>query len=204
MRTAARKIPPISPAVEARIWASIEKRPDGIWSWLRPRSDPHRAMIHISGRATFFVNRIMWVMRKRLTNPDYQIPDGLDVCHRNDVTPELYDCNPENLWLGTHKENMEDRERKGRGNQPSGDRNGSRVHPERLRRGDNHPFKLKPERAPRGERNAKAKLTWNQVVQIRATHVPGKISYAKMGRDFGVGPIAIKRIVTGISWRHPR
>ena len=40
-----------------------------------------------------------------------EIPKGISVCHRCDVTSC---CNPNHLFLGTHKQNMEDRKRKGR------------------------------------------------------------------------------------------
>jgi hypothetical protein len=39
------------------------------------------------------------------------IPHGIKVCHRCDNPPC---CNPEHLFLGTHKENIEDAARKGR------------------------------------------------------------------------------------------
>lgn len=39
-----------------------------------------------------------------------EIPPELEVCHTCDVR---HCCNPNHLWLGTHKENMEDRRNKG-------------------------------------------------------------------------------------------
>lgn len=39
------------------------------------------------------------------------IPAGLEVCHKCDVTLCV---NPEHLFVGTHQENIDDRERKGR------------------------------------------------------------------------------------------
>lgn len=46
-----------------------------------------------------------------------EIPPGLQVCHHCD-TPRC--CNPSHLFLGTAKQNAEDRDRKGRHWAPSG------------------------------------------------------------------------------------
>jgi len=51
-----------------------------------------------------------------------EIPKGLFVCHRCDNTKCL---NPNHLFLGTHNDNMKDRNKKGRQNRPVGDKNPS-------------------------------------------------------------------------------
>ena len=63
------------------------------------------------------------------------IKNGLHVLHICDIPLCV---NPDHLFLGTHQDNMDDKERKGRGNQPTGDRNGARTKSWARSRGDNH------------------------------------------------------------------
>jgi len=51
----------------------------------------------------------------------FDIPPHLEVCHSCD-SPGC--CNPGHLFLGTHADNMHDRDRKGRGRSPPGEGNG--------------------------------------------------------------------------------
>lgn len=199
MRTAARPIPEITPTVEAKLWANIDKRPDGIWAWKGSR--PGKVIINY---VPYYVNRVMWVWRQRQTNPSYQIPDGMFVCHTNDVTDEVYDCNPDNLWLGTALDNALDRERKGRGNHhlKLGNLNFARRHPETLVRGDRHPFRINPNLAARGEQHPASKLTLASVQEIRRLYATGRFRRKELGPMFGVSEHSIKAIVQRQSWRH--
>lgn len=94
--------------------------------------------------------------------------DGLQVRHSCDNPPCV---NPRHLLLGTHTENMRDKQERGRGNQP------------------------------KGERNAKAKLTAEKVLQARCRYAAGD-SQASIARDLKVASSTICRICRGEKWRH--
>lgn len=64
----------------------------------------------------YTVHRLSWVLNFG------EIPDGLCVCHHCD-NPLCFE--PTHLFLGTHQDNSRDRDRKGRGNPPKGERNAS-------------------------------------------------------------------------------
>lgn len=57
-------------------------------------------------------------------------------------------------------------------------------------------------RQAKGEASGTAKLTNAQVLNIRANFVPGRDNYSAVGRVHGVGPAAIRRIISGEGWRH--
>lgn len=54
--------------------------------------------------------------------------------------------------------------------------------------------------ARRGSDNNKAKLTWEQVRDIRVRYAMGAFSQRKLAREFGVNQYAIWAIVTGKHW----
>jgi len=92
--------------VADRILASIE--PDtngGCWLWLgRLNRENGYGAISIGGRQ-HAVHRASYVAFVR------DIPEGLIVCHKCDVPSCV---NPDHLFVGTHKDNAADRDRKGR------------------------------------------------------------------------------------------
>lgn len=114
------------------------------------------------------------------------IPKGVMVCHRCD-TPSC--VNPEHLFLGSHKENMQDMRMKGRS---AG--------------GNRHKSVTKPDSVQRGEKVGTSKLTEEQVACIRASYTPGKSgvkspnSYMSLAKSYGVSYAAIHKIVNGRMW----
>jgi hypothetical protein len=77
----------------------------GCWEWQAVLSKEGYARISFDARSDYG-HRVAYIVFKG------KIPDGLCVCHTCD-NPKC--INPDHLWLGTHQQNMEDRDRKGRG-----------------------------------------------------------------------------------------
>ncbi len=107
------------------------------------------------------------------------IPDGLWVLHRCDNPPCL---RPDHLFLGTNTDNQRDSAAKGR--------NGRWTH---------------PERTVRGARCHTAKLTSQQVHDVRRRFRPGRghpDNMARLADEYGVSRSSIYAIVHGKSWGH--
>lgn len=135
-------------------------------------------------------HRYAWIIQKG------EIPPGMFVCHVCD-NPSC--CEITHLMLGTPADNSADMVAKGR--QCRGDRHHAKTHPENLARGDAHGRHTVPSSIVRGERAGTAKLTADEVVQIRSLHAAGK-SMHSLSRDFGVCRPQIKRILNRESWAH--
>lgn len=98
-----------------------------------------------------------------------EIPAGHYVCHRCDVRLCV---NPAHLFAGTATDNMRDASAKGRIRLP------------------------RPEQMLRGERQPMAKLTDEQVREIRASSEPQKALAAR----FGVDPSTVSLVKSGRTW----
>lgn len=82
-----------------------------------------------------------------------------------------------------------------------GDANPARRHPERLARGDRNGARLYPERLTRGEDHRTAKLTYEQVSEIRRVYVLGRVRQQDLADRFGVSQTVISSILRGRTWR---
>jgi hypothetical protein len=121
-----------------------------------------------------------------------EIPDGMCVLHRCDNPP----CqNPGHLFLGTQADNMADMASKGRGV------SGTTLHPELVRRGQEHWSYLNPDRIPRGVRTPAAKLNDAAVRDIRKRVAEG-VQQKDLAAQFGVSTSAISQIVARKTWGH--
>lgn len=162
-------------ATEGRFWALVDVRgEDDCWMWQGGSySDGYGRFYH--GGKTVRASRFAW---ENINGP---MADGMKACHSCD-TPGC--CNPRHIWLGTYAENNADRAAKGRS--ASGDRHYSVLHPERVRRGEQHGM---------------AKNTEEQIRAAKARINDGETLNA-IARDTGISKYTLSKIKRGLHWRH--
>lgn len=110
----------------------------------------------------------------------------------------------ENLCWVTKSENMRHAIRHGLYAPPSGDCHWSRKYPHRVARGERNGMVLHPERVSRGETHPFAKLTALQVRHILSANYQRIGSQRAMAKKFNVSPSTICDIVNRKKWRHLR
>lgn len=177
--------------IEARFWQKV-KQTDGCWLWLGAKDSDGYGNIKVGNRGTH-AHRIAYALKVG------HIPTGLSVLHSCDNRSCV---RPDHLFLGTQLDNVNDMAKKGRDNKARGDRNASRLYPEKRLRGGSHPFRLHPELHARGERAANAKLKEDQVIEIRRSWEAGELSQHALARKYGVTLTTINSIVNCRTWRH--
>ena len=119
--------------------------------------------ISLSQSTWQFAHRMSWEFANG------PVPEGMYVLHTCD-NPGC--VNPSHLYLGSHKDNAQDRERRQRGNHAKGSSHG------------------------------RSKLSAEQVIEIRKLYNSGQYSCRKLGKMFGVDGKSIADIVNGRNWTH--
>jgi len=146
---------------EERFWSFIN-RDDGCWRWQGKKAD--------NGYGRFWVDGGMVAAHRFSYELHHgKIPDGLFVLHRCD-NPEC--TNPDHLFVGTLKDNMQDMVRKGR------------------------------QRVQHGEKNTMSKLTESDVRSIRAKYKTGNYFQRELASEYGIALSTANQIINRNGWRH--
>lgn len=141
---------------------AITDNPDECWVWTLSTKDSGHGRVRIDW-IEYKPHRIAYFLH---TGHD---PKELRVCHHCDNPPC---CNPKHLYAGTQKNNCEDRERRGRGNQP------------------------------KGVNNAFAKLNDDKVRELRRKFANGEANKTQLAKEYGIACNTVKDIVRRRWWTH--
>lgn len=138
---------------------------DGCWYWIYRTSHGYGTAWRDGKKV--YVHRYMY---EKEYGP---IPKGMQVCHKCDNT---LCCNPKHLFLGTFRDNMADKNAKGR-----------------------HGYS-----GSRGESNPNSKLTWNSVREIRRKYSNKEATQRRLHVEYGVSQWNINMIIHNKTWIEDR
>lgn len=149
--------------------------PDACWPWTGGRNALGYGRIHVGG------SRGRRLFAHRLAYEIAVGPLAANACHRCDNPPC---CNPAHIFDGSQRDNILDAASKGR-----------------IASGDDHGLRKHPEARERGERHHNARLTEQQVVEIRIA-ADTRQDYNDIGRRYGVTRVTVNEIALGRKWKH--
>jgi hypothetical protein len=93
-----------------RLEEKIERIPEsGCWIWMGSVAYREYGIISYQGKR-YKVHRLMWELHN-----NKKIPEGMEALHRCDTPPCM---NPDHIFIGTKKDNMQDCIKKGRFKRP--------------------------------------------------------------------------------------
>lgn len=152
------------PDMHTRFLSKVEISGLSCWEWKASKIHSGYGQFKIRHNKMVGAHRTSWEM---FNSP---IPHGLYVLHKCDNRSCV---NPMHLFLGTAKDNMQDKMNKGRCVSPG--------------------FK--------GEKHYDAKLTDKIVISCRKRRISGEL-ISELAKEYNVTFAAMRNAIVGITWRH--
>jgi hypothetical protein len=163
----------ITPGLERRFWTKVAKTDDAsCWLWTAAKRRWGYGVIQLDNSGGAAT-----ATRVAWTIANGPIPPDSDICHRCDNPPCV---RPDHLFAAPHAANVQDMTEKRRHWAHTGHIGGVK----------------------RGSANAAARLTEEQVREVRQALTAGIESRHKLAARFGVSRPTIRRIERGTHWRH--
>ena len=166
----------LSSAEADLFWARVDRTAPApaCWPWIGHRNADGYGKLKIRGR-TLIAHRVAFALSRNVGVIDACVLHSCD-------NPAC--CNPAHLRMGTNAENQAEKVAKGR--QAKGDVHGARRH---------------PNTRPRGSEHGRARLTEDNVREIRRRHAAGK-TIASLAARYGVATKTVWFIVHRKTWLH--
>lgn len=148
--------------LEERFWEKVDKKSDDeCWEWKGATNGVGYGVGYYNKKIEY-AHRIAWMIKNN------EIKDNLFVCHHCD---NKICVNPKHLFLGTHSDNMRDRNKKGRGN------------------------------IREGEQCSHSKLRSSDVSEIRSVYKNKLFSQYELANIFGVHVMTINNAISRKTWK---
>jgi hypothetical protein len=165
-----------------RFWSKVLKT-DGCWLWQAGTNEHGYGLVQVGKRSAnnpvpSKAHRVAWELTYG------PIPEGKNILHNCPGGDNPSCVNPAHLYAGSQRDNVTDMWAKGRA--------GNRSYPG---------WKMPAEKVRRGEASRNAKLTEDEIRQIRALYAAGSTQVG-LAAQFGVSQATVSRVVLRQGWAH--
>lgn len=166
-----------------QFFKKFNKTRDGCWEWTGALNGAGYGITRVKG-TSYRAHRYSYQIH---VGP---IPKGMLICHKCD-NPKC--VRPDHLFVGTPKDNSQDMVSKGR--------NMHKVCPETLARGDRNGTRTHPETVRKGEKIEWHKLNDKAVLEIRKRFSEGEPA-VDLAKEYGVHKSCIYKAIYHLTWKH--